>query len=131
MSAESLPKSIEQLIDKSSIDALNRFLINFTKNCEADAIQAFINSGANVNFQDAQGMTALHHAAARGARACIRVLVNSGQCDYLIKDNEDRYAFEIAIEWAKDYAVGRLLAKKQKQQAVRQGVPAWVKLKKR
>ena len=103
----------------------SEFLIAQVKACNADLLQGLIDEGADVNFQDGHGMTALHHAAARGARPCIRALVNSGKCDYLIKDNENRYAYEIAIEWAKDYAVGRLLAKKQKQQALNEGVAAW------
>lgn len=79
----------------------------------------------NVNVRDGQGMTPLHHAAARGARPCIRLLVASGKCDYLIRDNQGRYAFELAIEWARDYAVGRLLTMKQAQQAAARGVPAY------
>ncbi len=81
--------------------------------------------GVNVNVRDEQGMTPLHHAAARGARPCIRLLVASGKCDYLIRDEHGRYAFELAIEWARDYTVGRLLAKKQVQQAAAQGVAAF------
>lgn len=81
--------------------------------------------GVNVNVQDDSGMTPLHHAAARGARPCIRLLVASGQCDYLIRDKQGRYAFELAIEWARDYAVGRLLSMKQAQQAAARGVPAY------
>ena len=46
--------------------------------------------------------------------------------DYLLRDNRGRYAFELAIEWAHDYAVARLLAKKQAQQAATRGVPAFV-----
>ncbi len=80
----------------------------------------------NVNVQDEHGMTALHHAAALGARPCIRILVNSGKCDYLIQDNKGRYASDLAIEWARDYAVGRLLTKHQLKQAYERGVPAWV-----
>ena len=60
--------------------------------------------GVDVNVQDDSGMTPLHHAASRGARPCIRLLVASGKCDYLIHDNQGRYAFELAIEWARDYA---------------------------
>ena len=101
-----------------------------TRLVDADMVKDLIEKfHADVNYQDQNGMTALHHAAAIGARPCIRVLVNSGQCDYLIKDNENRYAYELAIIWAKDYAVGRLLAKKQAQQAHEQGVPAYDKPK--
>lgn len=119
------PKTEKQLSELAS-----EYLIAHVKAGNADLIQDWIEKGADVNYQDKHGMTSMHHAAARGARPCIRALVNSGLCDYLIKDNENRYAFEIAIEWAKDYAVGQLLAKKQKQQALKQGVPAWAKLRK-
>lgn len=80
----------------------------------------------DINHRDGDGMTVLHHAAAKGARPCLRLLVASGKCDYLIRDNQGRYPFELAIEWARDYAVARLLMKKQAQQAHRQGVPAYV-----
>lgn len=92
----------------------------------AEHAAALIAEGADVNVPDHNGMTALHHAAARGARPCIRLLVASGKCDYLVRDGRGRYAFELAIEWARDYAVARLLMKKQMQQADRQGVPAYV-----
>lgn len=72
-------------------------------------------------------MTALHYAAALGARQCLRVLVNSGKCNYLLKDNLGRYASELAFLCAKDYAVGVLLSKKQAIQAYTLGVPAWEK----
>lgn len=87
----------------------------------ADAIKA----GANVNLRDRHGMTPLHHAAA-GSRACVRVLVKTGECDYLARDAQGRYAFELAIEWARDVAVGRLLAKKQAQQAAARGEFAYI-----
>ncbi|WP_218669479.1 ankyrin repeat domain-containing protein [Hydrogenophaga sp. H7] len=92
----------------------------------ADEAASLLAEGADVNVADDHGMTALHHAAVRGARPCIRLLVGSGQCDYLIRDKQGRYPFELAIEWARDYAVARLLMKKQVQQAHRQGVPAYV-----
>lgn len=92
----------------------------------AHALERAILKGTNVNIQDLHGMTALHHAALIGARPCIRVLVKYGRCDYLIQDNKGRYASDLAIEWARDYAVGRLLTKHQLKQAHERGVPAWV-----
>jgi hypothetical protein len=40
-------------------------------------------------------------------------LVNSGKCDYLLKDKYGRAAAELAYEWSADYAVAHLLSKKQ------------------
>jgi ankyrin repeat protein len=94
---------------------------------DATAMQKAIDDKGPINAQDDNGMSALHHAAARGARGCIRVLVKSGQCDYLLQDAEGRYASDIAIEGARDYAVARLLIKKQVQQAHRTGQPAYVR----
>lgn len=86
---------------------------------QADLVAAFIHAGADVNNQDEQGMTPLHHAVLLGARPCIRVLVNSGLCDYTIRDHFGRCASDIAVEWTRDYAVGRLLSKKQAMQESR------------
>ena len=86
----------------------------------------FLAANGDVNLPDTEGMTLLHHAAARGARPGIRMLVGSGKCDYLLTDNKGRYASELAIEWARDYAVGRLLSKHQAMQAYQRGVPAYV-----
>jgi len=81
---------------------------------------------ADVNAQDGNGMTILHHAAARGARPCIRILVASGRCDYLVQDACGHYASDLAILSAEDFAIARLLSKHQMRQADRQGVPAFV-----
>lgn len=110
---------------KKAQDIPARILFEVVRNGSAD-MQYWLARGANPNAQDEEGMTPLHHAAALGSRVCIRALVNSGKCDYLIRDNRGRYAFELAIEWARDYAVARLLMKKQLQQAHAQGVPAYV-----
>ena len=131
MSNDNVKDALKPKTKKRLSKVANEFLIAQVKACNADLLQGLIDEGADVNYQDKNGMTVLHHAAARGARPCIRALVNSGQCDYLIKDNENRYSYEIAIEWAKDYAVGRLLAKKQKQQALKEAVPAYDKSKKK
>lgn len=93
---------------------------------DPDALASALARGADPNEVDANGMNALHHAAALDARPCMRVLVASGKCDYLQRDDFGRYASELAIEWGQDYAVARLLSKKQAQQAAAQGVPAFV-----
>ena len=101
-------------------------MIGWVKIGDADSLRDALATSGDINAQDDHGMTALHHAAARGVRPCIRLLVASGKCDYLIRDNQGRYAYELAVEWGRDYAVARLLMQKQARQAAAQGVPAFV-----
>lgn len=89
-------------------------------------LQTLLTWGDDPNVQDEEGMTALHHAAGLGNRACIRALVGAGTCDYLVRDNYGRYASDLAIEWARDYGMARLLSKKRRQQAFARGVAAYV-----
>jgi ankyrin repeat protein len=103
------------------------WIIHCARHGIADKVYELVAAGVDVNARDANGMTALHHAAAIGSRPCVRVLVNSGRCDYLIRDGLGRYASELAIEWGRDYAVARLLAKHQVRQAHTRGVPAYAK----
>ncbi|WP_137137946.1 ankyrin repeat domain-containing protein [Pseudomonas asiatica] len=90
---------------------------------KVSSVERSIQLGINVNAQDKFGMTALHYAAATGFRPCIRLLVNSGQCNYLLQDNKGRLASELAYEWGRDYAVGLLLQKKEARQAYEEGRP--------
>lgn len=99
-------------------------LIDCVKNGDAPAAKLLLDHGANINTQDEHKMTALHYAAAYGARPCIRLLTSFNECSYLLKDYKDRYASDLAYECGKDYAVGLLLQKKQVRQAYAQGVPA-------
>lgn len=85
-----------------------------------------IENDADVNLQSEDDKaTALHYAACYGVRPLIRLLVNSGRCDYLLKDGEHRYAAGLAMEWSGDFALARLLSKHQVRQAHERGVPAY------
>ena len=104
----------------------DRLLIEAAIEDDAAALKELIAANANVNAHDEYGMTALHHAAGSGSRSCIRALVSSDQCDYLARDDFGRYASDLAIEWGRDYGVGRLLTKHQIRQARERGVPPWL-----
>ena len=100
-------------------------LLTFASIGYASSLKVLIDAGTDVNARDAENMTALHHAASVGSRACIRLLVATGRCDYLIQDIHGRYASDLAHEWARDMALTRLLRKKQRHQAFQQGKAAW------
>jgi len=104
----------------------DRRLIEAAIEDDAKTLQALLAGPADINARDEYGMTPLHHAAATGARACLRLLIAAGRCDFLLQDGLGRYASDLAIEWARDYAVARLLTRKQIQQARREGRPAWL-----
>ena len=101
---------------------LERELFEAVKTNSYQYTKAALKKGANPNFQDDEGMTALHHAAAMGARTSLRMLVSSGKCDYLIADKQGRYPSDLAIEWSRDFAVARLLTRKRMEQAHAKGV---------
>lgn len=81
--------------------------------------------GADPNSRDASGMTPLHHAAATDSREAVLYLIKTGRCDFLIQDHEGRYAYDMAMLWAKDFPLTRLLRKHQRRQAFLTGRPAW------
>lgn len=126
-SKELFPDDEEQAwpIDREDEDLLQAAWMKggaqeFIRNAKAGKVwdvERDLQRGIDVNAQDKFGMTALHHSAATGFRPCIRLLVNSGKCNYLLKDNKGRLASELAYEWGRDYAVGLLLQKKEAKQA--------------
>ncbi len=62
------------------------------------------------------GLTALHYAAARNARAILKMLIATGQCDFMRRDKRGRTAATLAIEVADDPALGRYLYDQQHKQ---------------
>lgn len=79
--------------------------------------------GFPVNFQHPQTLeTALHKAGARSHREVVRALIRSGACDYLIQDSDGRFPHHSAEFFGNDPTIERLLVKKARQQAGRDGV---------
>jgi uncharacterized protein len=86
-------------------------------------VGAFIAENFPINYQDPlTGETALHAAAGAKARDVLRVLVASGQCNYLLRDKGGRFASELAFLYGDDPAAARLLHIKERTQAAAQGV---------
>src|SRR4051794_15267175 len=89
----------------------------------ARRLQDLFGKSAPVNFTDpTTGATALHYVAAYAARPAFRVLLKTGQCDFLIRDRKGRLASELAGVYGHDLPMERLLLKKEIQQARAQGI---------
>ena len=101
----------------SLADNADEQLLYAAKANSMEMTKAALAQDGNPNFQDEDGMTALHHAAAHGSRTALRLLVASGKCDYLIPDHRGRYPSDLAIAWSRDFAVARLLTRKRLNQA--------------
>lgn len=90
---------------------------------EDELVEALLGEGLSVNLRDPEtGATALHYAAENAARRVLRVLLKTGQCDFLAKDKEGRRPSELADIYGNDPAMARLLLRKEIEQARRQGV---------
>ena len=88
-----------------------------------ETVKIFIEYGIDVNARHPlTGASALHLAAATKARAIIRLLLATDQCDYLQRDHEGRLASEYAFLFGYDPALARLLGNKERKQAEAQGV---------
>ncbi len=67
------------------------------KNGELSSVQRLIESGADVNVQDADGSTPLHYAASNGHGGTVNVLLNAG-ADPNILNKSDRSALQLAVQ---------------------------------
>jgi len=68
------------------------------------------------------GLTALHIVAACQARKVLRVLLDTGECDFLMRDSHGRLPSEMGYLLDRDVAVARLLGNKEREQAQALGV---------
>ncbi|GAB3326684.1 hypothetical protein GCM10027428_35430 [Haliea atlantica] len=76
-----------------------------------------------VNYQErGTKFTALHAAAATGARMTARLLLETGKCDHLLRDFKGRLPSELANLYGNDPALAHLLGIKERKQGDREGI---------
>jgi hypothetical protein len=84
---------------------------------------AMLDGGFPINYQDPRsGRAALHAVAASRARTALRVLLKTDECDFLVRDGQGRLPSEMAYLYGKDPVIARFLARKERQQAQKQGI---------
>jgi ankyrin repeat protein len=98
--------------------ALGAAFLRAAERGDAARLRTFLEEGFPVTFRDPEtGETAFHIAAACRARDALRVLLQSPDCDFLLRDEQGRLPSEMAYIYGEDPAAARLLARKEKQQA--------------
>jgi ankyrin repeat protein len=110
------------LVDRF-VDLGEQFLAA-AEDADPKQLESLAARAAPVNYRDPRnGATALHYVASQGARPAFRALLKIGRCDFLVRDNQERLASELAGTYGQDLAMERLLLKKEIRQARETGVP--------
>ena len=114
---------LPQLRDDKDMNRLGREFLKAVERGNAPAVGAYIEEGFPPNYQDRQTQeTALHISAAVKARKVLRVLLDCGLCNFLLRDKGGRLASELAYLFGQDPAAARLLGTKERKQAEAQGI---------
>jgi len=114
---------LPELRDDRAMNAIGREFLKAAERGNASMVGAFIEEGFPANYQDRQTEeAALHISAAVRARKVLRVLIDCGLCNYLLRDKGGRLASELAYLFGHDPAAARLLGIKERKQAEAQGI---------
>ena len=82
---------LPQLRDDKEMNRLGREFLKAAERGNAPAVGAYIEEGFPANYQDRQTQeTALHISAAVKARKVLRVLLDCGLCNFLLRDKGGR-----------------------------------------
>lgn len=110
--------------DERTASAFDREFFGAAEKGDDVAVLAFLFAGYDPNRTRLRwGDTALHIAATRDARDVARVLIESGRCDYLLRDRHGNLASTNAYLYGRNPALARLLSIKERKQAEAQGLP--------
>jgi len=107
---EELKKLLQQPIDWfDSAGSKDSSALHFAAdNGHLECVQALIESGANVNFLNADDQTPLHWAAGQGHLESIKALLNAGAY-FSVEDSMNQFPIDIAILYGKTSVVQHLL----------------------
>jgi hypothetical protein len=110
------------LRDDRDMNRLGRDFLKAVERGNAPVVGAYIEEGFPPNYQDRQTQeTALHISAGTRARKVLRVLLDCGLCNFLLRDKGGRLPSELAYLFGQDPAAARLLGTKERKQAEAQG----------
>lgn len=98
-------------------------LLKAAKNGDVGTLQMLVENGASVNYADpVYRATALHYAAANNAQRVLTALLQTQQCNFLVRDWEGRLPSEIAREHGRNPEMARQLLAEEIRQAQVRGI---------
>jgi len=114
---------LPQLRGDAVLNRLGREFLKAAERGNAPLVRAYLEEGFPANYQDRRtGETALLASAGARARDVLRVLLDSGLCNFLLRDKGGRLASELAYLFGRDPAAARLLGIKERKQAEALGI---------
>jgi len=73
-------------------------------------LDEYIDAGLPINFKNPlTGRTLLHNAAASTVTQIAQTLIETGKCDYLIRNNSEKLAYDLSFELGHDLALCKQL----------------------
>lgn len=110
-------------IREANFPALARRYLRAAARGNPETLKIFLSAGMDVNFSaDDTGLTALHIAAAGGARPLIRMLLREQRINLLTRDHEGRLPSELAFVLGRDPVLARFLRLKERYAANERGL---------
>lgn len=102
---------------------LGMALLHATKTARLAQMKELLDAGVPINFQHPiTKQTALHIAAGCASEGIVDLLINTQQCNFLVRDEYDRIPWDMAKFFNPDPKIERLLLEKTKEQAKRESV---------
>lgn len=113
----------DDLSNEQKIFKLGLRWLDATEKNDVALIKTLINDGFPINFQHPEYKEdALHIAAAGNYREIIDLLINTGECDYLLRDARGKLAWNNAEFFGHNEATSTLLLGHTKAQANIEGI---------
>jgi len=114
--------SIDPIV-AGNIESLGSILLQAAEQGNVRIIKIFLEETSLINYKNPKtGQTVLHLSAAYEGKKVMDVLLESEQVDYLIRDNQGRFASELAFTIADDVVTCERLRIKEREQADTLGI---------
>ncbi len=102
---------------------LGMALLEAAKTARVDEIKELLDAGVPMNFQHpVNEQTVAHIVASGGSMSMAKFIVDTNQCDYLIRDKLGKQPWNNAAFFNPDPEIKELILAKTKEQAQREGV---------